>query len=336
MICCAFYWPATAWDPGSFLFLSKHLIYWLLSINQVINPFSTTVTENLSKINQPTPALNKQRGLHLDLNFLDSFIIYSCLCAGHSLLPQCQSQHVFLCYPPTISRSSHTGLLLEQTQANWLYPLLWSSEVWQTHRWGRISLSICMSRSHEASHGAGLRGCVWGGGGVLCGTAQTEGGQVIVPSGRWGWAQELIGSLGFDAERWWQVCVARPSEPRLHIHCVAGHRGNCHSSPSRRDRKQREGHWGEEREKYQFLYSQLTFSCSKDLPQSLFTSISSYRGVQHWHLVSHDCGLFTCLVRRESCDLFQSQLVSGRGGALGPARGSTEAWRWGDSAKPWP
>ena len=42
---------------------------------------------------------------------------------------------------------------------------------------------------------AGLRG---GGGGQ---TAQTEGGQVIVPSGRWGWAQELIGSLGFDAER---------------------------------------------------------------------------------------------------------------------------------------
>lgn len=125
----------------------------------------------LSKINQPTLALNKQRGLHLDLNFLDPFICYSCLCAGHSLLPQCQSQHVFLCYPPTISRSSHTGLRLEQTQANWLYPLLWSSEVWQTHRWGRISLSICMSRSHEASHGACLEstergwGAVgWGGG----------------------------------------------------------------------------------------------------------------------------------------------------------------------------
>lgn len=201
-----------------------------------------------------------------------------------------------------------------------------SEHLYVTESWG---ISWGMFREYRA----GLRGSGVGGF-VLWGTAQTEGGQVIVPSGRWGWAQELIGSLGFDAERWWQVCVARPSEPRLHIHCVAGHRGNCHSSPSWRDRKQREGLWGEERERYQFLYSQRTFFCSKDLLQSLFTSISSYRGVQRWHLVSHDFGLFTCLVRRESCDLFQSQLVSGRG--LGPARGSTEAWRWGDSAKPWP
>lgn len=32
--------------------------------------------------------------------------------------------------------------------------------------------------------------------------SRLKGGQVIVPSGRWGWDQELIGSLGFDAE-WW-------------------------------------------------------------------------------------------------------------------------------------
>lgn len=69
----------------------------------------------------------------------------------------------------------------------------------------------------------------------------------------------------------------------------------------------------------------LLFSAKKiyhNLPLPVFPS---YRGVQRWHLVSHDCGLFICLVRRESCDLFQSQLVSGRGGALGPAQGSTEA-----------
>lgn len=48
-------------------------------------------------------------------------------------------------------------------------------------------------------YGARLKGR-WGL--VLCGMEQTEGGQVTVPSGRWGWAQELIGSLGFDGERW--------------------------------------------------------------------------------------------------------------------------------------
>lgn len=47
---------------------------------------------------------------------------------------------------------------------------------------------------------AGFRG---GRSGSVSGGAQTgeEGGEVIVPSGRWGWAQELIGSLGFDAEQ---------------------------------------------------------------------------------------------------------------------------------------
>lgn len=28
------------------------------------------------------------------------------------------------------------------------------------------------------------------------------GGQVTVPSGRWGLANQLTGSLGFDGERW--------------------------------------------------------------------------------------------------------------------------------------
>lgn len=67
-----------------------------------------------------------------------------------------------------------------------------------------------MSRSHEASRGACLESTELGSGGgrsgSVSGGAQTGGvcvgGGVIVPSGRWGWAQELIGSLGVDAEQW--------------------------------------------------------------------------------------------------------------------------------------
>lgn len=64
-----------------------------------------------------------------------------------------------------------------------------------------------MSRSHEASRGACLESTELGSGGGqkwVRGLRSTDwggGGEVIVPSGRWGWAQELIGSLGFDAEQ---------------------------------------------------------------------------------------------------------------------------------------
>lgn len=62
-----------------------------------------------------------------------------------------------------------------------------------------------MSRSHEASRGACLESTELGSGGsggFVSGGAQTgEEGEVTVPSGRWGWARELIGSLGFDAEQ---------------------------------------------------------------------------------------------------------------------------------------
>lgn len=64
-----------------------------------------------------------------------------------------------------------------------------------------------MSRSHEASRGARLESTELGSGGGqkwVRGLRSTDwggGGEVIVPSGRWGWAQELIGSLGFDAEQ---------------------------------------------------------------------------------------------------------------------------------------
>lgn len=63
-----------------------------------------------------------------------------------------------------------------------------------------------MSRSHEASRGACLESTELGSGGAEVGSLVEERrlrrrGEVIVPSGRWGWAQELIGSLGFDAEQ---------------------------------------------------------------------------------------------------------------------------------------
>lgn len=62
-----------------------------------------------------------------------------------------------------------------------------------------------MSPSRAASRGACFESTDLGSGGSagsVSGEAQTgEEGKVTVPSGRWGWARELIGSLGFDAER---------------------------------------------------------------------------------------------------------------------------------------
>lgn len=156
---------------------------------------------------------------------------------------------------------------------------------------------------------------------------QTEGGQVIVPSGRWGWAQELIGSLGFDAEWWWQVRVAGPSEPRLHIHCVAGHRGNCHSSPSQRDRNRKRGSKGRRRKDGGFfvvlmsllLLFQLSEN-SKDRPQPPFTSFLSHRlvskGSNAYMLAFGLLWVWTVHLPGEKWELwlFQSQPVSGRGG----------------------
>lgn len=102
-------------------------------------------------------------------------------------------------------------------------------------------------------------------------------------------AQELIGSLGFDAEQWRQVCVARPSEPLLHIFTVAGHRGNCHSSPSRRNRNKERGSKGskernkwakEEEENYErikidsLLFTVFCFSSLKETKLKICISLS--------------------------------------------------------------
>lgn len=128
-----------------------------------------------------------------------------------------------------------------------------------------------------------------------------------MPSGRWGWTQELIGSLGFDAEQRWQVGVARPSEPRLHIYCVAGHCGNCHSSLSRRDKKM-----------CFFIYIEL-FCVSVSYwklknPQSLFTCFPSYR--MKWWSVQPCAGIWfmmsmNCSHEKRELWPCQSQLLSG-------------------------
>lgn len=68
-----------------------------------------------------------------------------------------------------------------------------------------ISEHLYVMESRGMFREYGAEGCeaMWGL--ALCveqSRMKGRGVQVIVPSGRWGWAQELIGSLGFDDE-WW-------------------------------------------------------------------------------------------------------------------------------------
>lgn len=109
---------------------------------------------------------------------------------------------------------------------------------------------------------AGLRGvgvsAVWNG--------ADWRGQVTVPSGRWGWAQELIGSLWFDPEHWWQVCVARPSEPRC-IFTVSQGIATTVTAHQGTEKGIEEGavrggemRWRQSKDRFTFLYSSSHFS----------------------------------------------------------------------------
>lgn len=142
-----------------------------------------------------------------------------------------------------------------------------------------------------------------------------------------GVAQELIGSLWFDAEQWWQVCVARLSEPLLHVSTVAGHRGNCHSSASWRDRRKERGcegnkeseEWEEEvKDNYErikidstlFTLCLCLFQLKGNQTQIMypfFQSCSSY-SMMLTVLASGviKLNVWTCLVSRKGCDCFKA------------------------------
>lgn len=193
-----------------------------------------------------------------------------------------------------------------------------------------------MSWSHGVSHGA-------------CLECTEQGWEAVGVSAVWnganwrgaghgafrpvGVAQELIGSLWFDAEQWWQVCVARLSEPLLHIFTVAGHRGNCHSSPSRRDGNKERGckdrrEWAEEvkecesedKDRFTIIYSLSYFFVSPAkrklnskyvpcLPFQTFPSCTMILTVFNelskasWVIKLY---AWTCLVSRKGYDCFKA------------------------------
>lgn len=99
--------------------------------------------------------------IDLDLYFLRSFMCCDlCLCWTLPASSASVAKPAFLSLSHrTMSSYSHTELCLEQTWTNWLYPLAkfrGLTDRTDTRRWKRISLSICMSWSQGASHGACL------------------------------------------------------------------------------------------------------------------------------------------------------------------------------------